>query len=327
MRFLANDLTLTREECLELLVRPKTHIALDIETVSIENTLMLGIGIALSPDQGFYFFDTYDELLPEIFASTDVVVTHNGKFDIHIMRERGYQIADFEDTKMLAYSAGILEHSLVELSASILHKSCPSVTSQWRKPNSGNIAIDHRKMGGMCITHACNTFALWEKIPKTDLYWEIDKPSVELVIEMEKWGLLINQHTLTIVEQQTMEQVLPLEKELLEELEIENLGSNPQVAEALGRLGIVGTRKTKSAKESVSSDSLKPLNLPLTDKILKFRSLMKTLTTYVPAFRGKIDHNGRLHTNFGLTSTGRWNSSKPNLQNITRNEKFCMEEE
>ena len=45
MRFLANDLTLTREECLELLVRPKTHIALDIETVSIENTLMLGIGM------------------------------------------------------------------------------------------------------------------------------------------------------------------------------------------------------------------------------------------------------------------------------------------
>ena len=123
MRFVTNDMSLSRDEAITLLTAPKTHISLDIETVSIENTLMLGIGIALSPDQGFYFFDTYDEILSEIFASTDVVVTHNGKFDLHIMRERGYQIADYEDTKMLAYSAGILEHSLVELSASILHKS------------------------------------------------------------------------------------------------------------------------------------------------------------------------------------------------------------
>ncbi len=326
MRFLTNDLSLSRDECLALLVQPKTHIALDIETVSLDNVLILGIGIALSPDQGFYFFNNNDEIFPEIFASTDVVITHNGKFDIYVMRERGFRIADYEDTKMLAYSAGILENSLAQLSESILHRPCPSVTDQWRKPNQGNIAIDHRKMGGICITHACNTFGLWNTLPKTQLYSEIDKPSVELVIEMEKWGLLIEQFVLTQVEQQTMEQVLPLEKELLEELGIENLGSNPQVAEALNRLGIVGTRKTKSAKDSVSSESLKPLNLPLTNRILKFRSLMKTLSTYVPAMRNKVDHNGRLHTSFGLTSTGRWNSSKPNLQNLTRNDKFTVEE-
>jgi len=48
---------------------------------------------------------------------------------------------------------------------------------------------------------------------------------------------------------------------------------------------------------------------------------MKTLQTYVPAFRS-TDVNGRLHTRFGYTNTGRWSSSGPNLQNITRDEKF-----
>jgi len=48
---------------------------------------------------------------------------------------------------------------------------------------------------------------------------------------------------------------------------------------------------------------------------------MKTLTTYVPAFR-TVDDKGRLHTRFGYTNTGRWSSSGPNLQNITRDEKF-----
>ena len=226
---------------------------------------------------------------------------------------------------MIAYSAGILDNSLVALSESILHRPCPSVTDQWRKPNQGNIAIDHVRMGQTCMIHACNTFALEQKLPKTELYRTIDKPCVELLMEMEHWGLLINQYRLTLVEQQTMNRVLPMEKELLEELGIDNLASNPQVAEAFQRKGIIGTRKTKSAKDSVGVESLKPLNLPLTNSILKYRSLMKTLTTYVPAFRN-TDHMGRIHTSFGFTNTGRWSSRKPNLQNITRDEKFTEEE-
>jgi DNA polymerase I-like protein with 3'-5' exonuclease and polymerase domains len=52
---------------------------------------------------------------------------------------------------------------------------------------------------------------------------------------------------------------------------------------------------------------------------------MKTISTYVPAFR-KVDDRGRLRTSFGYTNTGRWKSRKPNLQNITRDEKFSEEE-
>ncbi len=75
----------------------------------------------------------------------------------------------------------------------------------------------------------------------------------------------------------------------------------------------------------MSDESLAPLNLPITNKILKHRSLMKTISTYVPAFR-KVDDRGRLRTSFGYTNTGRWKSRKPNLQNITRDEKFSEEE-
>ena len=279
----------------------------------------------MSPDCGFYFFNPKDEMLGRILDSTEIVIFQNAKFDIPILKALGYTIKDYEDTKMIAYSGGILDNSLEALSMSILHRECPSVTSQWRKPNQGNIAIDHIKMGGMCIIHACNTYALEEKLPKTELYRTIDKPCVELLMEMEHWGLLIDQYRLTEVEQATMNRTVPMEKELLAELEVENLASNPQVAEALRRLGIVGTRKTRSDKDSVSEESLKPLDLPLTNKLLKWRSLMKTLTTYVPAFR-RIDHTGRIHTRFGFTNTGRWSSSKPNLQNITRDEKFTEEE-
>ncbi len=330
MRFIANQDNLSREEAERILLSPKNKIAVDVETVSLENTLPLGIGIAVSPDLGFYFFNPKDELLKEVIETTATVIFHNAKFDIALLKGLRVRVYGYEDTMMIAYSAGILENSLEALSGSILHRPCPSVTDQWRKPNQGNIAIDHVRMGQICIIHACNTFALEQKLPKTELYKTIDKPCVELLMEMERWGVLIDQYRLTLVEQGVINRTSPMEIELKEELGVKNLASNPQVAEALRVKGIIGTRKTKSDKDSVGEESLKPLDLPLTNKLLKWRSLMKTLTTYVPAFR-RVDHKGRVHTTFGFTNTGRWKSGdrrqgKPNLQNITRDEKFTEEE-
>lgn len=314
------------EDVEALIKQPRKKVSIDLETVSLENTLVLGIGIAVSPTEGIYFFDTRDEWAHLMIEGVDKVVFQNAAFDIPILRALGYKIGAYEDTMLIAYSAGILEKSLAALSQSILLKECPSVTTLWRKPKQGNIAIDHSKLAEICIIHACNTYALEEALIKTPLYYNIDKPSIELVMEMEKWGVLIDQYRLTKVEQSVMDVVIVLEKELKEELEVDNVGSNTQVAKALRDKGIVGTRKTKSAKDSVSEESLKPLNLPITDKILKWRSWMKTLTTYVPAFR-KVDSSGRIHTVFGYTETGRWKSGdkdqgKPNLQNITRDQKF-----
>lgn len=330
MRFIINK-QCSLDEAVALAKQPRTKVAIDIETVSLENQLPLGIGIAISSTVGFYFFNMDDELAHEMLEFVDVIAAHNVSFDIPKLRELNYKMKNHEDTMLMAYSAGLLEKSLPDLSQTLLVRECPSVTSLWRKPNQGNIAIDHVKLGQICIIHACNTYALEEAIPKTTLYHNIDKPCIELVMEMEHWGILIDQFTLTKVEQSVMDVVTKLEKEVKEELDVDNLASNPKVAKALRAKGIIGTRKTKSAKDSVSEDSLKPLDLPITNKLLQWKSWMKTLTTYVPAFR-KVDHNGRLHTVFGYTRTGRWKSGdkkqdKPNLQNITRDEKFVLKEE
>uniref|UniRef100_A0A6M3KBM3 Putative DNA polymerase n=1 Tax=viral metagenome TaxID=1070528 RepID=A0A6M3KBM3_9ZZZZ len=227
---------------------------------------------------------------------------------------------------LLAYANGYLEKNLQYLSDNVLRMPYTPVTAQWvgrskKLQEQGNVAIDHVKMGGWCIEHACNTLALWEDLPHVDLYTDIDRPFIDLILEMEHWGLLIDQYALTRVEQQTVDRTSPMETELKDELHVDNLNSNPQVAQALRDQGIIGTRKTKSAKDSVGEESLKPLGLPVTDKLLKWRSLMKTLTTYVPALR-KVDNTGRLHTEFGYTRTGRLSSRNPNLQNLTGDSKF-----
>ena len=325
MRFIVNKSNLSREQAEELLLSPKDKVSVDVETVSLDNQLPLGIAVGISGELGFYFFDVRDELLRRVINGTPVIIFQNAKFDIPLLQRLGYVIQSYEDTKLVAYSAGILDNSLEALSFSILRRDCPSVTSQWKKKDQGNIAIDHVKMGQMSIIHACNTYALWDKLPKTSLYYDIDKPCIDLLMEMEKWGLLIDQHKLTEVEQATVVKAGQIEQELKEELGDINLASNPQVVTALQAKGILGTRKTKAGKDSVSEESLRPLNHPLANKLLKYRSVMKTLSTYVPALR-KPDSSGRIHTRFGHTNTGRWSSSSPNLQNLTRNERFSEEE-
>lgn len=321
MRFLVSNGSLTREQVQEILDQPRDRIALDIETVSLENTIPLGIAIAVSPDLGFYFFNPRDEIVHRLVEQTPTTIIHNAEFDMIILDRLGHKVQHYEDTMMLAYSAGYLEKGLEVLSLSVLGRDCPSVTTQWIKKDQGNIAINHVSMGGMSIIHACNAYALWDRLPKTPLYYDIDRPCVDLVIEMERWGILIDQYQLTEVEQEAVVKAGQLELELLQELGAINLASNTQVAVALQAKGILGTRKTKAGKDSVSEESLKPLNHPIANKLLEWRSVMKTLTTYVPAFRAPDEH-GRLHTSYGYTNTGRWNSSRPNLQNITRDEKF-----
>lgn len=333
MRFITNLDTKELEVAESFLLKERTDIAIDIETVSLENKLPLGIGVAVNKAIGYYFFDTRDTLVERLIDQTPTIITFNASFDVPILRKLGYTVSNYEDAMLLAYSCGLPERGLEELSRSVLGAPFTSVTSQWKKKDQGNVGIDHTKMAGWCLQHALNTYNLWHTLPKTPLYREIDKPCIDLTIEMEEWGLLIDQYMLTNVEQDTMSKALKLEEEIKAELGFSglNLASNPQVASALQMKGILGTRKTKSATVSVSDESLRPLKNPLADKILKWRSLMKTVSTYVPAFR-RVDEIGRLHTVYGYTNTGRWKSGdkqqkKPNLQNITRDEKFTEEEE
>jgi DNA polymerase-1 len=326
MRYLVNRANLTEIDALEGIAVARDKVAIDLETVDLDNRLPLGIAVCVAPDLAYYFFDCRDSLLMDLVGRTPVCIFHNAKYDLPILRKLGYRVTGYEDTYILAYSNGMLENNLADLSANILHKECPSVTDQWTDKQKSNIGIDHVEMGRVSMIHACNTYALWEALPKPELYYEIDKPVIELIMEMERWGLLIDQYKTTRLEQGVVTRANQLKAELLHELGNINLGSNPQVLRALQAKGILGTRKTKSGKDSVSDDSLRPLKNPLTDKLLRWRSEQKTLSTYIPAFRD-IDHKGRIHTSFGYTETGRFKSRQPNLQNLTKNSKFVEEAE
>ena len=69
---------------------------------------------------------------------------------------------------------------------------------------------------------------------------------------------------------------------------------------------------------SGDKDTLKLLNLPVTDQILKVRALGKLLNSFIDKLPEMVGPDGRVHSTFKSVgaSTGRFSSSDPNVQQI-----------
>ena len=79
-------------------------------------------------------------------------------------------------------------------------------------------------------------------------------------------------------------------------------------------------KKTSGGARSTKESELEKLRSlhPIIDKILEHRELQKLLSTYIDTIPNSIGVDGRLHASFLQygTTTGRFSSNNPNLQNI-----------
>lgn len=112
-----------------------------------------------------------------------------------------------------------------------------------------------------------------------------------------------------------------------------NLRMGTELAEREGEVSLFGTvvprafnvsSPSQLAKffgvESADEDLLRTLNHPLIPDILEFRKNRKVYTTYGEKYMSFIREDGRLHPRLAQaeTATGRYSSSRPNLQNVPR---------
>lgn len=154
------------------------------------------------------------------------------------------------------------------------------------------------------------------------LYDEIELPLAFVLADMEKYGIKIDEETLTTYGQSLDKQIDILTAEIYElSGEIFNIQSPAQLSVILfENLGLKGTKKTKSGY-STAADVLEGIKNqhPIIPKILAYRSHAKLKQTYVDGLLPLINpDDGRVHSTFNqaLTATGRISSAEPNLQNI-----------
>lgn len=163
-----------------------------------------------------------------------------------------------------------------------------------------------------------------EKEKLTYVYEEIEIPIISIIKEMEKKGILIDIPYLKKISEEYHKDLTILEKNIWKLAGTEfNINSPKQIGEVIfNKLGlsIKGIKKSAGGAISTRESELEKLRdtHPIIGEILKHRELQKLLSTYIDTIPSLISDDGRLHANFIQTgtTTGRFASNNPNLQNI-----------
>ena len=155
------------------------------------------------------------------------------------------------------------------------------------------------------------------------VYEDIEMPVSEILMRIERTGVLIDAARLAAQSQQLAERMLALEGEAFAIAgQPFNLGSPKQIGEILfGKLGLPVKKKTASGAPSTDEEVLQELaaDYPLPAKLLEHRGLAKLKGTYTDKLPLMVNPaTGRVHTNYAqaVAVTGRLSSNDPNLQNI-----------
>ena len=157
-----------------------------------------------------------------------------------------------------------------------------------------------------------------------NLFTEIEMPLVPVLTHMENAGVKLNTQALNEYAVDLREQIIKLEKEIIDLAGEEfNVSSPKQLGPILfEKLNIdSNARKTKTKQYSTAEEVLIRLvdKHPIVAKVLDYRGLKKLLSTYVEALPKMVNKKtGKLHTSYNqaIAATGRLSSVNPNLQNI-----------
>ena len=350
-----NYITINDEQTLDKwieAIEAKKIIAIDTETDSLNVMIANLVGISISIDSGSACYIplkhqssgaiaqldldlVIKKMKPVLEDETIIKIGQNIKYDAHIFLNYGINILGInEDTMLMSY---ILEsnqsHGMDKLSKKYLGHECISYESLVGK-GVKQITFDQvylEDAAPYAAEDADVTLQLFQNLNillkenknLLKVYNEIEIPSMQALIQIERNGVLIDSVILQKQSHEIGEKLIGLEKEafILADQPF-NLSSPKQLREILfEKLNIKPLKKTPTGTPSTSEEVLKILALdyPLPKLILEHRSLSKLKTTYTDKLPRMINQaTGRVHTSYNqaVAITGRLASSDPNLQNI-----------
>lgn len=157
-----------------------------------------------------------------------------------------------------------------------------------------------------------------------ELLTTLEMPLIPIIAKMESWGALIDVSYLQQMSEQFSKQISTLEAKIFALCGQEfNIGSPKQLNEVLFNHLKLSTTGLKRKQHGFSTDivTLEALRNahPVIPLLIEYRELTKLKNTYIDALPTLINPaTGRVHTSYNQTgtSTGRFSSSNPNLQNI-----------
>jgi len=334
-------------------IKKAGFVSLDTETDGPLPTQarLVGMSFSIEPGNAFYLPLRHDysnapeqipkdrafNLLEEVLTNPAIKkIGQNIKYDYIVLKREGITLKGIDlDTMVLSY---LLEpnwgkHNLSKLALSYLQVSTIpyyEIVGKGKNEKTMN-AVDINEVA----PYACQdadialqlSFLLWPKVQekKADaLYRNIELPLIEVLADMEMWGIMIDPGALKNLSDDLREELKHLEGKIYDASgEKFNINSPQQLAHILfEKIGIRPSRKTKKTRSySTNVTVLQELavDYPIAKHALEYRQLAKLKSTYADSLPLLINpETGRIHTSYNQTvvATGRLSSSDPNLQNI-----------
>ena len=328
-------------------------IAVDTETTSLHyrEAELVGLSFAVRPGQAAYLplahdypgvpeqldrSRTLERLRPFLEDPELAKVGHHIKYDMHVLRRAGIELAGVTDDSMLAsyvLDSTATRHDMDSVARKYLGLS-PTPYEQVAGKGARQKRfdeIDLETAGPYAAEDADITLRLHDElcprlkeIPALErIYREYEMPLVPVLRRMEAHGVQVDADMLHEQSRELGEQMAALEQRAHELAGHSfNLGSPKQLQQILfEELGLPPVRKTPKGQPSTAEDVLEELAVQhdLPHLILEHRGLSKLRSTYTDRLPEMIDpDSGRVHTSYhqAVTATGRLSSSDPNLQNI-----------
>ena len=346
-------------EALAATLAKAATIAVDTETTDLDNKVAKLVGLCLSIEAhaGFYVPVGHVEgrnlpleavakaLAPILAAPGKLLVFHNAKYDLPILRRSGLLAKDFgwpgkpgrmADTLVAAHLSNPGERNL-SLDDLALRHFAHSMIPIEALIGKGGRGAKQKNFSETTIAEACKygaedadiTFRLWEVYERDlreksllDVYFKEEIALLPVLESMEARGITLDVETLNILSGRLDEEIKRLEKEIHAAAGEEfNIGSPTQLQVILfEKLGLKAGKKTKTGY-STDADVLAKLEgeHEIVSKLLDYRESTKLQGTYVEALPLLVHPaTHRVHTNYSqvIAATGRLSSINPNLQNI-----------
>ena len=335
-----------RKELLEILLTQK-QVCFDTETTNIDarQADLVGISFSYKAREAFYVAIPQEyasaksiihEFIP-FFQNTGIEkIAHNIKYDLKVLSRYGISLAAPTFDTMIAHYLINPEarQNMDFLAQHYLNYQAISIETLIGKKgkSQGNMRdLEPSEISDYACEDADITLQLkhiFEKEIKKphlkNLFYDLEMPLVEVLMEMEEEGIAIDSKALAEYSKELDSTLIDLDSQIKELAGMEfNTDSPKQMGEVLfEKLKISAkAKKTKTGQYATSEDVLEKHkhDHPIVPLILEYRQLRKLKSTYVDALPTYCDQNdGRIHTNFmqTVTATGRLSSNNPNLQNI-----------
>jgi DNA polymerase-1 len=328
-------------------------VAIDTETTSLNAVSAELVGISLSVKDGEACYIPVGHRATDMLSSVqqlplDLVlehirplcanpailkVGHNIKYDKLVLKKYQVDIHPFADTMLISYLLGetprhgldlltshYVGHTMTGFKELVgLTKSAKNF-SEVPLADALNYAAADADFTGRLYRHL---YPLLQSSPLHTVYQTIDLPLVDILVDMENTGMVIDPAVLRKLSLELATRMKKLEDQIVQLAgQPFNVASPKQLGEILfGKLKLPGGKKGKNGDYSTNADALEELAAqhPLPALALEWRQLAKLKSTYTDTLIADINpKTGRVHTSFSMagTTTGRLASSDPNLQNI-----------